>query len=155
MGPEQSVSLAAERYPSAVVIEPRGRAVLCLWTALPGLVAAPFLFWQGFLWGLLFCAAWAALDFCIWARACSFVAAVTPHALRVQVGIAFCVSRTLPRSGITSVLRLDTPLLRLAGASLLVVFSPGLWVILPAIPRAHAEALCAALLPKDEAGGGV
>lgn len=133
--------------PSAVIIEPRGRAVLCLWAALPGLVAAPFLFWQGIVPGLLFCALWAALDFCIWARACSFVAAVTPQTLTVQAGIAFCTSYTLPRQGITAVLRLDSLLLRLAGASVLAVFTPGLFVLLPAIPKEQAKALCAALLP--------
>lgn len=137
----------ADALPSAVIIEPRGRAVLCLWAAVPGLIAAPFLFWQGLLPGLLFCALWAALVFCVWARACSFVAAVTPQVLHVQAGIAFYTSHTLPRGGITSVLRIDTPLLRLAGASLLVVSSPGLRALLPAIPRPQAQALCAALLP--------
>lgn len=148
MGSEQSITRAADGLPSAVVIRPRGRAVLCLWAAVPGLVAAPFLFWQGIVWGFLFCALWAALVFCVWARACSFVAAVTPQVLQVQSGIAFYVCRTLPRSGITSVLRIDSPLLRLAGASLLVVFSPGLCTVLPAIPKLQAQALCAALLPR-------
>ncbi len=154
MGPEQFVTGAAGGLPSAVIIQPQGRAVLCLWAVIPGLIAAPFLFWQGLLWGLAFCALWAALVFCVWARACSFVAAVTPQVLLVQSGIAFYVSRTLPRAGITSVLRIDSPLLRLAGASVLVVFSPGLCTILPAIPRPQAQALCAALLPKTGLEGG-
>lgn len=148
MGPEQFVTGAADSLPAAVVIHPRARAVLCLWAAVPGLVAAPFLFWQGILWGVLFCAVWAALVFCVWARACSFVAAVTPQVLQVQSGIAFYACRTLPRDGITAVLRIDTPLLRLAGASVLVVFSPGLYTFLPGIPQPQAQALCAALLPK-------
>lgn len=148
MGPEQFVTGAADGLPAAVVIQPRGRAVLCFWAAVPGLLAAPFLFWQGVGWGVLFCALWAAVVFCVWARACSFVAAVTPQVLQVQSGIAFYVCRTLPRAGITSVLRIDTPLLRLAGASVLAVFSPGLCALLPAIPREQAQALCAALLPK-------
>ena len=31
---------------TAVIIPPTGRAVLCAWAAVPGLFAAPFVFWQ-------------------------------------------------------------------------------------------------------------
>ena len=31
---------------TAVIIPPTGRAVLCVWAAVPGLFAAPFVFWQ-------------------------------------------------------------------------------------------------------------
>ena len=31
---------------TAVIIPPKGRAVLCVWAAVPGLLAAPFVFWQ-------------------------------------------------------------------------------------------------------------
>ena len=44
---------------TAVVIPPKGRAVLCVWAAVPGLLAAPFVFWQGILPGLVFAALWA------------------------------------------------------------------------------------------------
>ena len=37
---------------TAVIIPPKGRAVLCVWAAVPGLLAAPFVFWQGILPGL-------------------------------------------------------------------------------------------------------
>ena len=40
---------------TAVIIPPTGRAVLCVWAAVPGLFAAPFVFWQGVAAGAGFC----------------------------------------------------------------------------------------------------
>jgi membrane protein YdbS with pleckstrin-like domain len=139
--------------PAAYVIPPRGRAVLCVWAALPGVLLAPFFFWQGIGWGIFFCALWAGLDFCIWARACSFVASLTPHTLTIQVGITFCTHRTLPRRSITSVVYTSSPLLRLADCGLLLVFAPGCWVALPGLARADALSLHA-LLPVGTASRG-
>ena len=31
---------------TALVLPPRARRVLCVWAAVPGLVCAPFAFWQ-------------------------------------------------------------------------------------------------------------
>ena len=46
---------------TALIIPPRGRAVLCCWAAIPGLLAAPFVFWQSLPAGVVFCLLWAAL----------------------------------------------------------------------------------------------
>ena len=116
---------------SAVTPTPRGRAVLCVWVSLPGAVGAPFAFWQGAGWGFAFCAAWCALVFVVWARACSFVAALDER--------------------ITSALIFRTPLLRLAGACVLVIFTPGMWAVLPGIPLEAADAVSAALLAGEDA----
>jgi membrane protein YdbS with pleckstrin-like domain len=132
--------------PAAYVVAPRGRAVLCVWGALPGVLLAPFFFWQGIGWGLVFCALWAGLDFCVWARACSFVASLTPQTLTIQVGITFCTHRALPRRSITSVVYASSPLLRLADCGLLLVFAPGCWVALPGLAQADAQRLRTALL---------
>ena len=31
---------------TALILPPRARAVLCVWAAVPGLLCAPFVFWQ-------------------------------------------------------------------------------------------------------------
>ena len=59
---------------TAVIIPPTGRAVLCVWAAVPGLFAAPFVFWQSIVAGAGFCLLWGFLVYCLWARACSFAA---------------------------------------------------------------------------------
>ena len=68
---------------TALVIPPRGRAVLCVWAGVPGLVCAPFVFWQSIAAGCIFCALWAGLVFAVWARACSFAALLTARDLAV------------------------------------------------------------------------
>ena len=46
---------------TALVLPHRARRVLCVWAAVPGLVCAPFAFWQSVWAGAGFCAVWAAL----------------------------------------------------------------------------------------------
>ena len=46
---------------TAVIIPPTGRAVLCVWAAVPGLFAAPFVFWQSVAAGAGFCLLWGFL----------------------------------------------------------------------------------------------
>ena len=143
---EQPFDLAG----SASTPTPRGRAVLCVWAAVPGAVAAPFVFWQGFGWGCIFCALWCLLVFGIWVRACSRVATLDPCTLTLYLGVAFPVERVIPRNSITSTLIFRTPLLRLAGACVLVIFTPGMWAVLPGIPLQEADAIGAALLADGE-----
>ena len=133
---------------TALVIPPRGRAVLCVWAGVPGLVCAPFVFWQSIAAGCIFCALWAGLVFAVWARACSFAALLTARDLAVQAGIAFAVTRQLPRRAVTGVWMLRTPLLWLAGASVLLVHCPGGLLVLPGVPSVQADTL-ASILTED------
>ena len=130
---------------TAIVIQPRGRAVLCVWAAVPGLLLAPFVFWQSIWAGGVFCAVWAALVFLVRARACSFAAVLGTRTLTVYSGIALPLRQVLPRRAVTGVQQLRTPLLRLAGASVLLIAAPGARLLLPAVPAAQAGALAHAL----------
>ena len=130
---------------TAIVIQPRGRAVLCVWAAIPGLLLAPFVFWQSIWAGGVFCAVWAALVFLVRARACSFAAVLGARTLTVYSGIALPLRQVLPRRAVTGVQQLRTPLLRLAGASVLLIAAPGARLLLPAVPAAQAGALAHAL----------
>ena len=130
---------------TAIVIQPRGRAVLCVWAAVPGLLLAPFVFWQSIGAGGVFCAVWAALVFLVRARACSFAAVLGARTLTVYSGIALPLRQVLPRRAVTGVQQLRTPLLRLAGASILLIAAPGARLLLPAVPAAQAGALAHAL----------
>ena len=130
---------------TALIIPPRARAVLCGWAVVPGLVCAPFVFWQGIPAGCVFCALWAALVFEVWVRSCSFAAFLTRKELVVQSGIAMPMTRQLPRRAVTGVSVLRTPLLWMAGCSLLVVRSPGAQLLVPGVPTDEAQALAAAL----------
>ena len=131
---------------TALAVPPKGRAVLCTWVALPGLVGAPFVFWQSRFAGCIFCALWAGLVFAAWARSCSLVAALTPRDLTARSGIAFPLARQLPRRAVTGVWLLRTPLLWLAGCSVLVVRGPGVQLVLPGLDAVQAQSLAAALL---------
>ena len=130
---------------TALVIPPRGRAVLCVWAGVPGLVCAPFVFWQSIAAGCVFCAVWTALVFEVWVRSCSFAAWLTPKDLVMQAGVAVPAARQLPRQAVTGLFALRTPLLWLAGCSVLVVHGPGAQLILPGVPARQAQALAAAL----------
>ena len=120
---------------TALILPPRARAVLCVWAAIPGLLCAPFVFWQSLIAGLCFCGLWCLLVLALRLRACSFVAALSPRSLTVQAGIAFPVM-------------LRTPLLWLAGASVLIVRCPGGLLVLPGVPSVQADAL-ASILTED------
>lgn len=130
---------------TALVIPPRGRAVLCTWAAAVGLFAAPFAFWQSAAIGIVFCVLWAALVFLLRARACSYAAVLGQRTLTIYVGIAFPVRRSIPRKAVTGVQQLRSPLLRLAGVTVLVISAPGARVLVPAVPAEQAAALAHAL----------
>ena len=130
---------------TAIIIPPKSRAVLCIWAAVPGLLAAPFVFWQGLLPGLVFAVLWGGLVFLVRARACSFAAVLGAHTLTAYSGIVLPVRQVFPRRAVTGIQQLRTPLLRLAGASVLIISAPGSRMILPAVPAAQAGALAHAL----------
>lgn len=130
---------------TALIIPPRGRAVLCCWAAIPGLLAAPFVFWQSMPAGVVFCLLWAALVAVVYQRACSYAAALSAETLTVYSGIVFPLRRAIRRRAVTGLFRLRTPLLRLAGVSVVVITAPGTRLILPAVPAEQAAALTHAL----------
>ena len=92
---------------TALIIPPKGRAVLCIWASVPGVFCAPFVFWQSLLAGCVFCALWAGLVFAVWARACSFAALLTAQNITVRAGIAVPITRQLPRRAVTGVWAAD------------------------------------------------
>ena len=129
---------------TALIIPPKGRAVLCVWAAVPGVFCAPFVFWQSLFAGCIFCALWACLVFAAWARACSFTAVLTARNTAVRAGIAVPIPRQLPRRAVTGVWTLPTPPLWLAGCTALVVPRPGAPLLLPGLDAPQAEALARA-----------
>ena len=131
---------------TALVIPPKGRAVLCIWAAAAGLFLAPFAFWQSVPAGAVFCLLWAVLTALLRARACSYAAVLGEHTLTIYAGIAFPVRRVVPRRAVTGVWALRTPLLWLAGCSVLVVRGPGVQLFLPGVDALQAQALAAVLL---------
>lgn len=126
---------------TAVIIPPKGRAVLCVWAAALGLLAAPFVFWQSVAAGWVFALLWCALIALLYVRTCSFAAVLGANTLTVYVGVVLPVRRVVPRRSVTSVSQLRTPLLRLAGVSFLRISTPGAQLMLPAIPAAQAGLL--------------
>lgn len=126
---------------TALIIPPRGRAVLCCWAAIPGLLAVPFVFWQSMPAGVVFCLLWAALVAVVYQRACSYAAALGAETLTVYSGIVFPLRRAIRRRAVTGLFQLRTPLLRLAGGSVVVITAPGTRLILPAVPAEQAAAL--------------
>ena len=134
---------------TALVIPPKGRAVLCIWAAAAGLFLAPFAFWQSVPAGAVFCLLWAVLTALLRARACSYAAVLGEHTLTIYAGIAFPVRRVVPRRAVTGVWALRTPLLWMAGCSLLIVRSPGAQLLVPGVPALQAQALTAALTKEE------
>ena len=141
---------------TALVLPPRARRVLCVWAAVPGLVCAPFAFWQSVWAGAVFCAVWAALVALVRARCCSFVAALTADSVTVLYGVLGNHESEMIYGGVDDQLAekfseagvqlLRTPLLWAAGCTVLLVRSPGLQLVLPGIPAAQATALAAVLM---------
>lgn len=131
----------------AIIIPSRGRCVLCAWCAVPAALLAPFVFWRSALGGLILCLVWAAAEFCVWARACSFAAAYDAKALTIYAGIAFPTERAVPLREAVCVRTLRTPLARLAGVSVLIIdTAAGTRLLLPTVPARQAERLAAALM---------
>lgn len=131
---------------TALVIPRRGRALVCLWCAVPGAAAAPFAFYRSAAAGVCFSLAWGVLVGLVWLRCLSFAAALTPAGLTVYSGVFWPVRRTIRRQAVTSVVCLSTPLARRAGLRLVSVRSPGMRLLLPALEADAAQALTQVLL---------
>ena len=143
---EQPFDLAV----SASTPTPRGRAVLCVWAAVPGAVAAPFVFWQTFWGGVLFCALWLFFcAVCVPLHLSTVRGSISLGEVRLSRGILFKSSRRVPTRFVAGVCRIRTPLLALAHSSLLVVYTSGCMLILPPVSDRDADPLIHAL----EGGG--
>ena len=94
---------------------------------------------------MVFCLLWAALVAVVYQRACSYAATLGAETLTVYSGIVFPLRRAVRRRAVTGLFRLRTPLLRLAGVSVVVITAPGTRLILPAVPAEQAAALTHAL----------
>ena len=70
---------------------------------------------------------------------------IAPRPLAVYSGMVLPLRQVYPRRAVTGVQQLRTPLLRLAGASVLIISAPGSRMFLPAVPAAQAGALAHAL----------
>lgn len=99
------------------------------------------MFWQSLPAGMVFCLLWAALVAVVYQRACSYAATLGAETLTVYSGIVFPLRRAIRRRAVTGLFRLRTPLLRLAGVSVVVITAPGTRLILPAVPAEQAAAL--------------
>ena len=75
----------------------------------------------------------------------NYAAALGAETLTVYSGIVFPLRRAVRRRAVTGLFRLRTPLLRLAGVSVVVITAPGTRLILPAVPAEQAAALTHAL----------
>ena len=75
----------------------------------------------------------------------NYAAALGAETLTVYSGIVFPLRRAIRRRAVTGLFRLRTPLLRLAGVSVVVITAPGTRLILPAVPAEQAAALTHAL----------
>lgn len=134
---------------TAVIIPPKGRAVLCVWCTVPGLLAAPFAFWQSILAGVLFCLLWCGLLGLVYIRTCSFAAVLGANTLIVYAGVFLPVQKSIPRRAVTGVYQFRSPLLRMANASILLISTPGSRLLLPAVPAEDAG-LLAHLLAEEQ-----
>lgn len=128
-----------------LILNRRSRAVLLAWTLVPGAAAAPFIFWQSRLAGAAFCLAWAAVLAGVWAWSVSFAAVLADGRLTVCSGIAWPTERTARTGAVAGARLLTTPLLRLARCRLVLIYTAGGTLVLPAVDAAEAQALCAAL----------
>ena len=134
-----------------LILGRRSRAVLLAWAFVPGAAAAPFVFWQSRAAGALFCLAWAAVLAGVGGWAVSFAAALDAAGrLTVCCGILWPTERTLRPGAAVGTRLLATPLLRLARCRLVLIYTAGGTLVLPAVDVAGAQALCAALAGKAD-----
>lgn len=121
-------------------LSPAGIKAVALWLFLPGAVVAPFLFWQNFVIGAVFLVAWLLLSLVglpIHLR--SLEGSITTGEVRLRQGVLFKRFVRLPTRCITGTSLVQTPLLRLCGCCLLIVYTSGTVMILPGV--AHELAL--------------
>lgn len=123
-----------------------GIKALSIWALIPGAILAPFAFWQGFGWGAFFVACWLGVSFwLVPAHLASITADVTTGEVRLYAGVLFKRFRRLPIRCITGFNLVETPLLRLSDCCLLVVYTSGTLLVLPAVHKPEAQKLLATI----------
>lgn len=123
-----------------------GLFITLFWLALPGLVAAPFVFWQTLWGGILFLAIWGVILLGpVHLHLASLRGSCTLVELRLERGILFTTRRRIPTRFITGVLRLQSPLSRWAGCCILLLYTSGSVIVLPGLPQKTAEQLATLL----------
>lgn len=127
-------------------VNPLGAKVIALWTLLPGLVLTPFIAWQSLAIAIVFGALWLFLSFvAVPLRLSSFHGSISMGEVRINQGILFKTSHRMPTRFVTGVTCIRTPLMQAAKSSVLVVYTSGSFVILPAISDDLMEPLTRAL----------
>ena len=128
-------------------IRTSGSTVVGFWFCLLGAGLSAFVFWQSILAGLIFLAGWcgASMGICR-LRGASVRGRLTGSEIEVSRGLFFKTVRRLPTRFISGVYRLDTPLLRRARASIVLVYSPAGVLLLPGMDAQDAARLELALM---------
>lgn len=119
-----------------------GIKITALWLLLVGILLAPFIFWQSFWIGVVFCVLWTGfsvvyLPFSLH----SFEGSISLGELRTSQGILFKTNHRIPTRFITGVTKLQTPLLRLTKCSFLIIYTSGTFVLIPGIADDIAKQL--------------
>lgn len=125
----------------------RGAAVVSLWFAALGAlllllflnVSVPALLAALLVW---FALCFGALS----ARLASCVLRVGAHHFTVRRGLLFPVTRRVPLHFLTGCHIVQTPLQRMTGTCVMILYASGCTTVLPGARRADAEALCARYL---------
>ena len=123
-----------------------GAALVCGWLALAGAAVLFFLLPLPVGTRMLAALFWCVLCFGLLApRLASCRVRVGGNHLTVRVGALFLPTKRIPLRFITGCRILQTPLGRMGGVCLLVLFGAGTWTLIPGVRAADAEALAARL----------
>ena len=105
-----------------------------------GTLLAPFVIWQSLFIGFLIYAIWAIFA-CVVVpmNLHSFQGSISLGEVRISKGILLKTSHRIPTRFVTGVTRLQTPLLRLANCSVLILYTSGTFILLPGISNNMAD----------------
>ena len=119
--------------------------MLCVWAAVPGVFCAPFVFWQSCLPGVFSVPCGRALCSPRGQEPAALPQCSPPGTLPCGPVSPFPSLGSFP-AGRDWRVDLRTPLLWLAGCSVLVVHGPGVQLFLPGVDALQAQALAAVLM---------
>lgn len=127
-------------------LDPAACRLMGLWLFFPGAVASPFIFWQSFWAGAVFFILWSLVSLWLIPLRCrSLKGSVSLGEIWVDTGILFKTSRRMPTRFVSGTQRIETPLLRWCGCSVVIIYSSGTVILLAGLADATADALLAAL----------